>query len=126
MDNLKIDGTQNSPAISFTSAGSLKMHGRIITENAVVTFKPLFNWIADFEGRAIEFEIELDYLNTSASMQLFSLLRILDENCGIEDIKVRWFYEQDDEDHLETGEFFEDKLSRVKFEYIEVNDRNIA
>lgn len=126
MDNLRIAGTSNSPEINFTPTGSFKMQGRIITENAVITFKPLFNWVANFEGSAIEFEIELDYMNTSASMQLFSFLKILDDNCSIEDIKVRWFYEEDDEDHLETGEFYEDKLNRVSFEYIEVNDRNIA
>lgn len=126
MENLKIKRTQNSPEVHFTATGEFKLHGRIITENAVITFQPLFSWLQEFEGSAIEFEIELDYLNTSASMQLFSLLKNLDENCSIEEINVRWLYEEDDEDHLETGELFEDKLSRVNFEYIEVSDRDIA
>lgn len=121
MENLRIKGTQNSPDVDFTTTGTFKLQGRIITENAVITFQPLFNWIQDFEGSSIQFEIELDYLNTSASMQLFSLLKNLDENCCIEEIKVRWLYEEDDEDHLETGEFYEDRLNRIKFEYIEVS-----
>jgi hypothetical protein len=126
MDSLQIAGTQNSPSINFTSTGFFKIHGRIITENAVITFKPLFSYVEDFEGNAVEFEIELDYINTSASMQLYALLKVLDQNCGIEEIKVRWLYEVDDEDHLETGEFFEDKLDRVKFEFIPINSRSIA
>ena len=126
MEDLKIAGTLNSPLVEFSSTGSFKMQGRILTENAVNTFEPLKNWINDFEGSAIEFVIELDYINTSASMQLFSILRMLDENNSISDIKVRWFYEEDDEDHLETGEFYEDRLNRTRFEFVIIREKDVA
>ncbi len=126
MEDLKIAGTLNSPLVEFSSTGSFKMQGRILTENAVNTFEPLKNWINDFEGSAIEFVIELDYINTSASMQLFSILRMLDENNSISDIKVRWFYEEDDEDHLETGEFYEDRLNRTRFEFVIMREKDVA
>ena len=61
-------------------------------------------------------------MNTSASMQLYSLLNKLDENNEIDDIKVNWFYEVDDEEHLETGELFEDRLERTEFNYILVDE----
>lgn len=126
MEDLIIQGGNSTPSVEFRTNGRLKLTGRILTDNAVTTFEPLVQWIKKLETPKIEFKIDLDYINTSASMQLFSLLRILDQNCEIEEILVKWYYEADDEDHLETGEFFEDKLNRVEFEYIIVKDKMVA
>lgn len=122
MENLIIKATNISPDVEFHPDGKLKIDGKIITENAVVTFEPIFKWIEQFEGNHIEFDIHLEYMNTSASMQLYSLLNKLDENCLISDLKVNWFYEEDDEEHLETGEMFADRLERTVFNYFMVSD----
>ncbi|HBH47564.1 MAG TPA: hypothetical protein DDX98_02940 [Bacteroidales bacterium] len=126
MEDLIIHATKISPEVIFQCNGKLKIHGKIITENAVLTFDPIFNWIAGFQGDEVEFDIFLDYMNTSASMQLFILLNKLDLNFNIENIKVNWFYDEDDEEHFETGELFEDRLERVKFNYIRVKEEKSA
>jgi len=126
MEDLILQGTNSAPYIEFRKNGKFIIKGRILTDNAVTTFEPLVAWVNKFEGANIEFIIELDYINTSASMQLFSLLRSLDLRKDIDDILVKWYYEQDDDDHLETGEFYEDKLNRVEFEYIVVKDKQAA
>ena len=126
MEDLIIEGGSSSPAIEFHTNGRFKIEGRILTDNAVTTFEPLVAWIKKFEGENVEFIINLDYINTSASMQLFSLLRSLDIRNDIKQISVKWYYEQDDEDHLDTGEFYEDKLIRVKFEFIPIKDKLVA
>jgi hypothetical protein len=126
MENLIIQGGNSLPYVEFNTNGKLRIQGRIITDNAINTFAPLLLWIKNLEAKKIEFSIELDYINTSASKQLFSMLRSLDENSNIDEILVKWYYEADDDDHLETGEFFEDKLSRVEFEYIAVKDQMVA
>jgi hypothetical protein len=118
MQNLIISGSNVSPDIEFRKSGDFKMTGRILTDNAVKTFEPIFAWLSKFEGNKVNFEIKLDYINTSASMQLFGFLRRLDEDLTIKEVNVKWFYEFDDEDHLETGKFFEEKLNRIPFEYI--------
>jgi hypothetical protein len=118
MQNLSISGSNVAPDFDFNKNGDFKITGRILTDNAVKTFEPVFNWLSGFEGKHVNFEIKLDYLNTSASMQLFCLLRRLDEDLTIKKINVKWIYEFDDEDHLDTGRFFEEKLKRVSFEYI--------
>lgn len=122
MENLIINATKISPEVNFQEDGHLKIEGKLITENAVITFEPIFNWVKNFHGQHIEFDIQLEYMNTSASMQLYSLLNRLDENDEITDIKVNWFYEEDDEEHLETGEMFEDRLERAHFNYYMVQD----
>ncbi len=121
MKDLFIEGSNVSPNIELRKNGTFKMSGRILTDNAVITFEPIFNWLSSFRGDCIDFEIKLDYLNTSASMQLFAFLKKLDDDVEIKEIKVKWFYEFDDEDHFETGRFFEDKLNRIQFEYLGVN-----
>jgi hypothetical protein len=126
MENLFISGTTNSPEMDFKMDGQFKMKGRIITDNAITTFEPLFSWIENFDGNNVVFDVDLDYINTSATMQLFAFLRILDENCAIEKVIVRWYYDSDDEDHLETGEFYCDKLKRINFEYVQSAERQVA
>lgn len=122
MEDLIIKATKTSPDVEFHPNGKLKIDGKIITENAVITFEPIFKWIEQFDGEHIEFDIHLEYMNTSASMQLYSLLNRLDENCMISDLKVNWYYEEDDEEHLETGEMFEDRLERISFSYFMVRE----
>lgn len=118
MQNLIISGSNVAPDFEFNKNGDFKITGRILTDNAVKTFEPIFAWLTGFKGKQVNFEIKLDYINTSASMQLFGFLRRLDEDLTIKKIMVKWFYEFDDEDHLDTGKFFEDKLKRICFEYI--------
>lgn len=126
MEKLFIASTHNAPLIEFNENGNLLIQGRFISEDAIKTFEPMMNWISKYEGNSIQFTIDLDYLNTSATMQLFSLLRLLDENCQIEHVKVLWRYDEDDEDHLDTGEFFEDRLNRVEFEFEMQIDKDVA
>jgi hypothetical protein len=115
--NLQIEGTHSSPAVFFAPDGKLKLEGKIIPDNAIPFFEVLLNWIDDLDVKKVEFDINIEYMNTSASMQLFKLLRKLEENCLIEDLSVNWHYEEDDEDHFETGQLFEEKLYRTKFNF---------
>jgi hypothetical protein len=124
MENLNIEGSKTLPTIDFDTSGHLKMQGRIITENANVTFAPLIEWAKNIEVEKVTFDIELDYLNTSASMQLYSLLKELEENKSIKTLNINWHYDEDDEDHLETGQFFEERLTRGKFKYVKVADHD--
>lgn len=121
MDDLIISGSNVSPDIELRSDGRFTIVGRILTDNAVKTFEPIFNWLLEFKGDTVIFEIKLDYINTSASMQLFAFLKQMEDNQAIKMIQVKWYYDLDDDDHLETGEFFEDKLKRTHFEYIGIN-----
>jgi len=114
---LQIEGTSSSPSVLFTTDGKLKMEGKIIPDNALPFFEVLLNWISDLEAKNIVFDINIEYMNTSASMQMFKLLKKLESNCLIEELVVNWHYEEDDEDHYETGQLFEEKLYRIKLNF---------
>jgi hypothetical protein len=120
MDNLNIKGTASSPTVIFKENGELKIQGRIITEQAEITFAPMFEWISALKVEQVIFNIELDYMNTGASMRLLDLLTQLENNPDIARIFVNWHYEEDDEDHLETGKLFEYRLNRTIFEFIRI------
>ena len=122
MKSLVIKSTNVSPSVVFQSNGRLKIEGKIITENAVITFEPIFNWLKNIKKKSIHFDIILEYINTSASMQLYALLNLLDDDDAIEEINVNWFYEEDDEEHLETGELFQERLEKTHFNYILINN----
>ena len=126
MDKLIIEGTKNTPDVLFDLNGVWKMKGRLITEDAEKFFIPIMNWMNELSFKNIEFTINLDYLNTSASKFLFTLLRLLDENCEIDKIHINWYYEDDDEDHHEVGEYFEESLTRVKFDFYPVSELSHA
>lgn len=115
--NLTIEKTKYSPGVAFNTDGHLKIEGRVIPDNPISLFRPLFEWISHLEATRVVFDINLEYVNTSASMQLFSLLKKLEENSKIRELTVNWFFEEDDEDHYDTGLFFEEKLIRCKFNY---------
>ncbi|MBN1950453.1 MAG: DUF1987 domain-containing protein [Bacteroidales bacterium] len=120
IQNLNLEATKSAPAVAFNIDGHLKLEGKFIPDNAITVFEPLFAWIQHLEAEKVVFDINLEYLNTSSSMQLFSLLRKLEENCLIKSIVINWYFEKDDEDHYDTGLFFEEKLYRAKFNYLSV------
>ena len=117
MDNLAIKGTMFSPRVLFKHDGHLLIEGRSLPDNAIKSFEPLFIWIDSVRAEKIKFSINLEYLNTSSSMQLFKLLKMLEENCEIKEIDVLWHYDEDDEEHYETGQIFAEQLSRTNFSY---------
>jgi hypothetical protein len=116
-ENLVIEGSKSSPSVDFQTNGYLKMEGRSMPDNAAMMFDPLIKWVENLKAEKVTFDIRLDYLNTSSSLQLFTILRLLDDNNEIKEFIVNWNYEEDDEDHYETGLIFQEKLNRAKFNY---------
>ncbi|MCK5846716.1 MAG: DUF1987 domain-containing protein [Bacteroidales bacterium] len=122
MDNLIIDGTRQTPEINFDSeTGILKLEGRSIPENTFEFFTPVLNWLDEYAnsapGKTIA-KINLEYFNTSSSKYILEILKKLKVllNDGKE-VLVEWYYEEDDEEMMETGEDYED-VSGLPFKII--------
>jgi len=122
MSNLEIKATKDTPLIKLNSNGNFLIEGKIIAEDSVSLFEPVIEWVSKFSAREVIFKINIYYLNTSASKHLFTVLRMLDENEEIENIKIEWYYDTDDEDHLEMGEYYQESLERTQFEFLPVKD----
>lgn len=109
MENLNIPKTKYTLMINFNvETGIFEMSGSSYPENAMEFFQPIMKFIESYVseiGKAIVLNLELNYLNTSSTKCLLDIIEILEKyykESG--DVKVNWYYEEDDEDILEMGE----------------------
>ena len=68
----------------------------------------------------MNFDFNLEYINTASSKKILFLLTALEQNDNIDSIQVNWFYEEGDDDSIETAEIYDDSLNRIRFTYNEV------
>ena len=125
MENLNITKTKYTLEINFDAdKGILEMSGSSYPENAYEFFQPIYNWLKTYlsnVNKAIILNIKLDYLNTSSTKCILDVLEIVEnyQEKGIE-TQINWFYEEDDEDMLETGEEFAEDMA-LPFNFISYN-----
>ncbi len=123
MENLNLDGTAKTPTVEFKSSGELLIKGRSIPENSIEFYKPLIDWISVYSEtpeESTDVNIQLEYFNTSSSKCILDVFKKL-ESLSDTNVKVKWYYEEDDEDMLEAGEDYE-AIINLPFEMIEVEE----
>lgn len=123
MDNLTIEGSAKTPTIEFVGEGKLLIKGRSIPENSIEFYKPIIDWIGSYGGApqgTTEVNIQLEYFNTSSSKCILDVFKKLETLAGTE-VKVNWYYEEDDEDMLEAGEDYQ-AIIDLPFKMIEVEE----
>lgn len=124
MEFLTIEGTHKTPGITADAKqGVIEIRGRSHPENTAEFYRPLMDWADEYVTSPLEkttINIELEYFNTSTSKVLLNILRKFEaiENSG-ENVTVNWYYEDEDEDELETGEYYSQILD-LGFNYIGV------
>lgn len=109
MNNLKIARTKYTMEVNFNKdTGILEMAGSSYPENALDFFGPLINWIKGYISeidKPLVMDIRLHYLNTSSTKCILDIFEVLDQyHKAGGSVKIAWYYEEDDEDIMETGE----------------------
>jgi len=126
MENIILEGTPKTPAVNFnTSEGKLELKGRSIPENSVEFYSSLNEWIENY-GKAPQettiFDVKLEYFNTSSSKCILDLFKLLESINGKgTEVKVNWYFEEDDEDMEEAGEDYQ-AIIHLPFNLIEVEE----
>ncbi len=90
---------------------TLVIEGRSIPENPESVYQPLKDWIERFFRKSdnLSIMIALEYINSGSSKHLLEVLKILKSYMEKgRKLKIKWFYEEDDESILELGEHFRD------------------
>lgn len=116
MGYLLIKPTNNTPYISFNPSGELIIEGRSYPSDSINFFQPLFEWVEKYRNKKTTVFIRLEYFNTSTCKQLLSLLKLVIDNNEGDEVKVLWFYEENDLDVCEIGEHMQSIL-KINFEY---------
>ena len=118
MNDLQIEPTKNTPLVDFYSSGKLVMAGNAYAENAKEFFDPIIEWVMNLQVEEVDLDLIIEYINTSSAKKLLELLHRLESSEYIKKLKVKWFYEEWDEDSLETGMALGDSLPGINFEYV--------
>lgn len=111
MDNLIIKQDQDTPSVIFdVTKRKFLIEGRSLPEDAVEFYQPIMNFVVQFFASGayadVVFEMKLNYFNTATSKQLLIIvLEFIKFNASI-----HWYYSDEDEDLLETGEDFVDVI----------------
>ncbi len=123
MNNLNLEGTAKTPTINFNSNGELLIKGRSIPENSVEFYKPVIDWLTEYNNSPqaeTKVKVQLEYFNTSSSKCILDVFKKL-ESLENTNLSIAWYYEEDDEDMLEAGEDYMAIIS-IEFEMIEVEE----
>ncbi len=123
MPILRIAGSDTTPEISFNAlTGVLNLEGRSILNNPETFYQPLLNWLDKYltDPRPnTTLNINLEYVSTSSTEFLFSLLRRMKKlNEAGKTVSINWNYQEGDEDMKETGEEYADATG-LTFAYVE-------
>lgn len=118
MDKLFIEGTKATPRVEFLPEGELSIQGRSLPEDPHGFYNPILKWIDQCNLDAVILDIRLEYLNTSSSKQIYTLLDHLASHPVIKKATINWHYEEGDEDGYEAGKEFE-AMTKLPFNFHE-------
>ncbi len=127
MENLKLEATRYTPAISFDCERHvLEINGESYPENIAEFYAPVFSWVEEYleqlEDQEVMVNMELIYFNSSSSKILLDFFELLeDASSNGKRITVSWIYEEEDEDTQEFGEEFQEDFESLKFNLVQKN-----
>jgi hypothetical protein len=122
MDKLLIEKTKNTPNVKIdVPEGIFEIKGPSYSEDVTNIYDPIIGWIeknmAELD-KDLVCELYFDVLNSVSHKKIFQILIKLNgfyQNG--KKIKVKWYYDEDDEDILEMGEDLKE-LIELPFELL--------
>ncbi len=118
--DLKIEASDDTPLIDMNENGTIEISGRSLPENVSLFYKPVFQWVADYTKNPAPFthvKIFLVYYNSSSFKCINDILYQLASVYNGENLKVEWWYEEDDQDIYDTGVELNQELN-IPFEIV--------
>lgn len=122
METIKIMGTDDTPTVILDAENEIyEISGRSLPEDVTAFYDPILGWLDEYASspnKKTIFTFKLVYFNTASSKLLLDILMKLEQmhEAG-NDIMVRWYYPEDDEDMQEAGEEYADIVD-VPFEQV--------
>jgi hypothetical protein len=123
MVNLKLEGTQDTPAVILDATkGIIELSGKSFPADVADFYAPVLNWIDQYAKNPSEksvISMKMDYFNTASSKIILDILYKFEDisNEG-HSVLIKWYFPNDDDDMKETGEEYE-QIVDVNFEHIE-------
>lgn len=127
MDNLTIDATDRSPAVSFDFAeGQLTLSGESYPEDANGFYKTIFEaldaYLDGLGSGTCQFNFELIYFNSSSAKAIMTIMdKLEDAALGGATVDVHWRYDIEDDNMKELGEELGEDLEKASFHLEELD-----
>lgn len=123
-ENVKVEGTEKSPSIILNKdEGLIEVRGKSIPENTREFYYPFNRWLTEYSyapAEKTEVTVALQYMNSSSSVVITRLIKLLDDMIGLKsDVTVKWYYERDDIEMKEQGEYYQ-SIMKIRIDLIEV------
>ena len=100
--------------------GIFEISGRSLPEDADSFYNDIINWIEKYTEDPNDetlFVFKLDYYNSSTARKISDIFILLERiNSRGNKIKVKWYYQEDDDVMKENGEDFQ-LLIKIPFEF---------
>ena len=124
MDEILLLATEKTPGINFKKNGELEISGKSIPEDAEDFFAPALKWLERYINNpapTTELSINLEYFNIASSKRILFILYKLNDLVGKNrDVKVKWIYDDNDEDMFEVGQDYA-FMVKIPFEFVEID-----
>jgi len=122
MEVIKIKGTDDTPTIILDKdSGIFEISGRSLPEDVTTFYEPVLSWLDEYQEEPNEktvFAFKLVYFNTASSKLILDILMKLEEmHENGNQVLIKWFFPEDDEDMEEAGEEYADIVD-VPFEQV--------
>lgn len=125
MNDLIITPSKQKPDLQFCAEkGELLIAGQSLPENATLLYCSVLEWIDEYAktpAPKTTMSFKMKYYNTASSKMFFSIIKRLNlmYKSGV-DVEIHWYYQQDDEDMLDQGEYFRD-LVDLPFKFFSID-----
>ncbi len=117
--------TGSSPEFHFNSDGKFKISGRGLYKSKTDDNEKLMVWVTKYLENPAEVtyvSISFEYLNSMSTLIIVSLLKkIAEVFLQSKKLVINWYYEEDDEDMFERGEYISMTFN-IPFTFIPAGD----
>lgn len=116
MSPLIIEGSAETPGIILDKeTNTFSFTGKSLPENPIFFYKPVLSWLDDYlndPNPETKVNFMMAYFNTSSSKIILDIMKRLEQikNSG-HDVVINWMFREDDEDMLEAGEIYSERVS---------------
>jgi hypothetical protein len=123
MEAFTIEGSYDCPDITLDKENNLfEVSGRSLPEDVVTFYEPVINWLNEYmedPNPETIFDFKFIYFNTASSKVILDILTLFEEMIeNGHQVKVRWYFNEYDEDMQEAGEEYAEMVD-VPFEIIQ-------
>jgi hypothetical protein len=125
MDKVHILPTNKTPEVLLNPAGIIKIKGRAIDESRTGVPEQVMQWIDQYllnPSEKTDITVALEFLNSFNTIVLTSILKKISQLIQQrKTLHIKWYYEEDDVDILDRGEYISSIID-VPIEFIKTEN----